>query len=204
MPVGIDTLTATPQTIELGGRPLRLTPLTATDLGHLQAWIHAQLPDPIAVAQRLAAGMPESVQEKILNRAFDQVMSARKTHMIGTDEADEYIASVQGFTQILALMCKAYHPEMTADVLAPLVSGLGKDQINAISWHAFGITPRRSEVTGVAPGANGDANAGAGGAGDPKAAGGPDGVAAPAPSIISDSSPTSPAATAGLPTSSPA
>lgn len=197
MPVGIDTLTAAPRTIELGGRQLRLAPLTHGDLGVLQAWIHSQLPDPVALARRLAEGMPEAVQEKILNRAFDQVMGARKTHMLGTAEADGIIATMDGFTQILALMCRAYHPEMTADVLAPLVNGLGRDQINAITWHAFGITPSRAEVVGADAG-------GDGGAGDPKAPGGPGGEAAPASSITNGSSPTSPAVMAGPPTSSPA
>lgn len=189
MPLGIDQLTATPQTIELGGRPYRLSPLTLADMGELQAWIHAQLPDPVALARRLAEGMAPEVQERILNRAFDHEMAARKTHMLGTEEADLMLATLPGFVRVLALMCRAHHPEATPDVLAPLVGGLDKDQINRIVLHAFGITPAPGDLAGQGPGA-----------GDPK---GPGGAGAGAvPPTTRPSSSTSPADMAMPPTSS--
>jgi hypothetical protein len=171
MPLSIDRLTATPTTIEMGGRTLRLAPLTLSDMGALQAWIHAQLPDPIALARRLAEGMPPEVQTELLRDAFRHALAARKTHLLGTPEADEMIATLPGFVQVLSLMCRANHPELTPDDLAPLVGGLGRDEINRITLHAFGIEPTADELAGAAAppagGTNGRTNGD--GVGDPKA-----------------------------------
>jgi hypothetical protein len=167
MPLGIDELTAAPRTIELGGRRLQLSPLTLADMGVLQAWIHAQLPDPVALARRLAEGMPVEVQTELLRDAFKHAMAARRTHLIGTDEADELLATMAGFLEILGLTLKAHHPEMTRDVLGPLVGGLTRDQINEVTAHAFGVRMAPADLPGAgtpdpkgpAVGSNGDAGA---------------------------------------------
>lgn len=145
MPTGIDTLTAAPMTIEIGGRPLRIAPLTLADLGRLQIWIDAQLiaqmPDPIAIARRLTEGFPVQVQSELLGQALRDACDARNakpTVPIGTPEAMEIAGTIDGIKEMLMLSLKKYQPDMSRDDVAGLMDSLLPGDLDAIFAHIFG------------------------------------------------------------------
>jgi hypothetical protein len=143
--IGLDTLTAAPLTIELGGRPLRIAPLTIADLGELQAWINAQLianaPDPIAIARRLAEGFPPEVQSELLREAYRDARDAREarpTAPIGTSEAFAVTGTAAGVKEILALALRKHQPDLTAEDLDGIVGSLLPGDLDYLFAHAFG------------------------------------------------------------------
>jgi len=138
MPPGIDTLTAAPMTIDIGGRPLRIAPLTLADLGMLQAWVNAQLPDPVAIARRLAEGFPPEVQSEVLREAYRDARESKRSAALGTLEADAILGTTDGLAEVLALGLRKHQPEMARGDVAKLLDVLAPGDLDRIMSHAFG------------------------------------------------------------------
>lgn len=139
MSLSVDQLTARPKTIEIGGRVLQVTPLTIDDLGSLQAWIYAQLPDPVASARRMGEGMPASAQDGLFREALKEDRSARMAYRIGTPGASELIQSLLGLVEMLYLGTRKHHPELAKDELPALIMKATSDGIDRVTSHAFGV-----------------------------------------------------------------
>lgn len=175
------TMTGAPNEIELGGRTFKLSPLTVADLGELQAWVLAQLPDPIAVARQLAEGQPAEIAKEILLSAYEDTRNGARR--LGSAEANAALKSLAGFRELLYLHGRKHHPEMTREAWEALLTAALRDEITVLS-------ARLAEENG---GAIPDPKAGAGAASSAPPTGPPTG---------GPTSPGSPTATAGGPTPS--
>lgn len=122
-PVGFSQLGG--ETITLGGRFYRLSSLTVADLGELEDWARARLPDPIAVAREIVQGMPDAVAEKILMAAYEDVRNGARR--LGSPEVVRLLGTFEGYAEMLYLHGRRHHPAMTRDewgrVLADAVDG---------------------------------------------------------------------------------
>jgi hypothetical protein len=160
MPLGIDELTAQPRAIDLGGRSLRLSPLTLDDLGVLQAWIYSQLPDPHEAARRMGAGAPADVQSALFREAAREDRAARAEHRIGMPEATALIQGLFGVVEVLYLATRRHHPDLAKDDLPSLIMAAGAEKVDRVTAHAFGLE-----------GDGDDGDAAVAGPGDPKGRG---------------------------------
>jgi hypothetical protein len=139
MSQSVDQWTAQPRMIELGGRSLRVSPLTVEDLGAYQAWIYSQLPDAAAVARRFAEGLPPSVQAEMGREAIREDRAARLAHRIGMPAAGEMMQGLMGVVELLYLATRRHHPDLTRDDLPALILAGGAGAIDRVSAHAFGV-----------------------------------------------------------------
>jgi hypothetical protein len=139
MSMSVDQLTAQPRTIELGGRTLKISPLTIDDFGALQAWIYSQLPDPITSARRMAEGLPPTALGELFREAAREERASRLAHRIGTAGAGEMLQGLLGVVELLYLTARRHHPDLTRDELPALILSAGADGIDRVSAHAFGV-----------------------------------------------------------------
>jgi hypothetical protein len=127
------SLTGCPRTVQLGGSPYKVHPLTVEDLGTLQDWVDRQFPDPFDTANReidrgrlvldaqgKPAREPYSVaqQQYLLRVAMEQ--REKGTRLIGTPEADAKLHSMEGLKQLLLVSIRKGDPgfgEADADAL---------------------------------------------------------------------------------------
>jgi hypothetical protein len=111
----IDALTAAPRRITIGGESFEVHPLTLADHGKLQAWIDAQLPDPLAAVQKHidATKVPMEIAKYLYKSALDQV--ARTRVFIHSPEALPYLNSADGVIEILWLSISKGRPDFTRD-----------------------------------------------------------------------------------------
>lgn len=104
------TLTGQPQTLKVAGKEYKVYPLTLADFGKLQAWVDDQFPNPFAeVKKAIALGDFTFAQQKfMLELAMEKATKAKVK--IGQPEADELLATMEGYRQVLVLSIRKGNP----------------------------------------------------------------------------------------------
>lgn len=120
-------LTAQPVPLTVRGRTYHVHPLTLNDLGQLQAWIDAQHPDPLAVAQANLSRFNVAQQKHLLAIALE--LAAKPKPRLGTPEADAFLLSIDGIREVLFLTIAKGDPKFTRDEAAVLLQDITEQEL---------------------------------------------------------------------------
>lgn len=138
----VASLTGTPRTVQLGGEPWRVYPLTVEDLGTLQDWVDRQFPDPFDIASREidrgrlvldAQGRPSrepypvAQQQFLLKTAME--LRERGRRLIGMPEADAKLHSMEGLKELLLVSIRKGDPAFTREGADNLYRKMGVGDI---------------------------------------------------------------------------
>ena len=111
--MSLTTLTGSARTVVLAGEPYQIHPLTLADLGELQAWLDAQLPDPLALVRRhIDSGNVPMEQAKYLYAEALKEASRTRVHL-SSAEAMPYLNGAAGVIELLFLSIRKGKPEWT-------------------------------------------------------------------------------------------
>jgi hypothetical protein len=124
VPASLADLNATPRTITLGGEPYAVHPLTLADQGELQAWLDAQLPNPLDQAFDLIQrrNLPQPQAQYVLRNA--QEMAAQTRIFLNSPEALPYLNSANGIVEILFLAIRKGRADFTRERAKDLIGGM--------------------------------------------------------------------------------
>ncbi len=110
----------------VGGITYRQSPLSAIDLGKLEAWVKSQFPDPVATGKRLAEGLPLELAREVIERAQDQANNPR--WCLGTTAASQMLRSVSGMIELLTLTLAKHHPDLKRSDIEQIVADITNSQ----------------------------------------------------------------------------
>jgi hypothetical protein len=113
---------AIPQTVNVGGRSLRLRPLTLADYAEIEQRIIAGRPDPLAeIAARLAGASPDE-RRAALEQLLDKLGGSGQVSMA---ELDQWWQTSAGLCRRFWLMVRSEHPDMTLADAAGRLAEIG-------------------------------------------------------------------------------
>lgn len=123
---GLHDITGGEAVIRLGGRPLRLPPFRLRHWGALERHYLRRLPDPVAVAAKIAASAPREAAEAALLRAYED---ATRLPMADFHELTAWTLSPQGMPQTLAVLLRDDYADATLDWC--------REQLDALDVNGF-------------------------------------------------------------------
>ncbi len=109
---GLHDITGGEALVRLGGRELRLPPFRLRHWGALERHYLQRLPDPVAVAARIAQTAPREAAEEALLRAYDD---ATRVPMADAQELTHWALAPQGLPITLAALLRDECSEATED-----------------------------------------------------------------------------------------
>lgn len=96
--------------IEVGGKRYRL-PRLSREIGEkFVAWVNPLLPHPLDAIKGHLDGLPEAMQQRIVDDALERAYSKRT---IESPEVDDYMHTAEGLSKLLTLLLQEYQPELT-------------------------------------------------------------------------------------------
>lgn len=119
MDSSLAALTARPRPFEIEGRTYQLHPPRLNDIGEMQAFCDARMPNPYkSVSEQLGKGIFTVAQERALLDAAVRVASGPRPQ-IGSPECDAILGTIEGFAKFVHLSIRQGDPKFTeADALA--------------------------------------------------------------------------------------
>jgi hypothetical protein len=135
--------------LAVGGKTHRVYPLTYDDLGELQAWVNAQLPDPFdAVASSPGfARLSVEAQKYAIRCAVE--LAAKGKRRLNSPEAAEAVNSPEGVAFLLYLMVKRGDPTFTEAAAAELVRQVTPQQVASLQATAYGVEPAAAAAEAI-------------------------------------------------------
>ena len=137
------TATAAPTTITLGGKELKMSPLTDKEIGILDRWVRAR---HIQVARESLEGLSEEDKEMTMSIALQQ--ASAMTFMSGPGAA--VISTIDGWAQIMWCGIHKNHPEITPDELKGMLLDPVNLKTERIEWERLNMA-EESKTTGKKP-----------------------------------------------------
>ncbi len=123
-------LNGRPRRFEAGGEAHDIYPLSLADLGDLQAWVDAQLPDPWTIARKqLDSGEWTIEQQKLIMRCAMEE-SCKPRPKLGTPEADALVATFDGKVETLYLAIRKGEPHFTRAQAKAFLQKLSEAETN--------------------------------------------------------------------------
>jgi len=122
--------TATPTTVELGGRQYCVSPLRDKDYGEFEKWVQDRYMD---LAQRNLDSLSPENQEKLLHHAYDQ--AARIT--MASPEAVQAVITMEGSVKLLWLHLRREQPDLTEETLFDLLVDSGTQEVDVAAMDAM-------------------------------------------------------------------
>lgn len=145
----LSAITAPSHLVTIGGTPYRVSPLSYNLLGELEAWINRQLPDPIAMAKKMAEGLPDKQAEAVIMEGFRMAMLGPVR--IQSPEAARVIESPAGGSYVLWLSLRTHQPNLMLADMERLVDSLSPADFAALQKLIFDEdqAPKSPAATGT-------------------------------------------------------
>lgn len=128
------------ETVAIGGRELRFSPLTIGERSKIQAIIRKVQPDPIKVAREASEGQTEQVVSAIFEKAikarafWPASLDSQEGLQLIESSIEIQVAMIQG-------MLKPNHPELTAAEVQTIAESLTPQSFAALA--VYGLTGKR-------------------------------------------------------------
>lgn len=105
--------TGAARTFTIEGVDYRAAKLSPRGIGDLQAYLKEVVPDPRRVARDLMDGLPEAVQLKILERAWEDAKSWPPA--FGDPKTFHHFLSIEGQARLLWVCFRKHNPNFTLE-----------------------------------------------------------------------------------------
>ncbi len=133
------------------GRKWHLSRWTRSVWAKMLEWARPRIPDPLEVAKRMMAMLPEEQQERVLSAALP--MGCEPLH-IGSRSVTIMVDSLEGTAHLTWLLMLDAHPDASEDLAFDIVLGIGLEALRKTLKKTEGEPPPQQPGKESAPAAS--------------------------------------------------